>query len=390
MSRAVTTDHIFFNESIEAFRPNYIVEEAELAHTYSYVLTPFEIKRTWGLPNCSIGPTQKVQNGLYDAYISQIDNPAHRNTHHAHLFGVAISSILTFIAGCPCKSTRNNHIAREGNPTQQDLKILSALHPITHSGPGRNAREFSDKTLAIYESELQELITLLHHVSYKNYITAIQAIRLVHLSHINLQEDFGLAYLLVVSAIEAISQKAIDRKAVIEETEQESIWREKAGSDPEFAALFKTYSNGRKFLKQRYVKFILTYAPVNTWEEIVLNKNIERDHYYADRDGPSSPFTSNSPHNYKHPNETYPSTLTEEGAIKLLGESYNHRSSFVHEGEQPPHYAPESGNLYFQSMVLEKGQDRRPTQILLPNYQLLASIAKHSILNWLRPLASGK
>ena len=88
---------------------------------------------------------------------------------------------------------------------------------------------------------LSALITRLHSVSYKTYVILMQAIRLVHLSLLNKRDDFGLAYLLLVSAIESVAQQAVKRDSVRKTHPSEEVWKLKAREDPVFDELLGAY-----------------------------------------------------------------------------------------------------------------------------------------------------
>src|SRR5690606_879555 len=123
----------------------------------------------------------------------------------------------------------------------------------------------SNKRLEFFHSEIKEFIDVLYKIDHKNFQIVMQGIRLLHLSLINKREDFGLAYLLAVSSIEAIAQKAIGRDKVKRTEPCEKEWKEKAKENEDFSKLFRAYKESRgknEYLKERYVKFIFEYAPI--------------------------------------------------------------------------------------------------------------------------------
>ncbi|WP_225775924.1 hypothetical protein [Pseudomonas sp. Marseille-Q5115] len=255
--------------------------------------------------------------------------------------------------------------------SESHISEVGLLLPVLTAGPGSSSRRLEDHQLEHIEKSINHIIGLLGAVSDKIYESLIQSIRLVHLSILNKQEDFGLAYLLIVSSIEAIAQLAIPRKKVSETHPKESEWKKKARTDPEWRELFIEYKNARGnngYLGKRYLRFIEQFCPLSLWESLV----------------PPSDFDRSLPsifYRYK-----VPSDLSPEMAKNLINTSYKHRSSFVHVGAQPPHTEPIGYNRFFQ--VVSEFADGNFTQQLLPNYELMLGIARASITAWAEQIAS--
>ncbi len=208
----------------------------------------------------------------------------------------------------------------------------------------------------------------------------MQAIRLVHLSIINKRDDFGLGYLLVVSAIESVAQKAIKREKVRVKNPSEKAWKQRAGIDTEFSELFKAYLTERgkqEYLKERYIEFILKYAPVDCWEECVPHPMQELAEYVKE----INPSHDIDHIVQKHWFEKYPNEFSTEELKMILADSFTHRSCFIHRGEQPPHTDPQSFNRFFQEYREYDGY--HIIERILPNYELLLGISRKSILDWL-------
>lgn len=207
----------------------------------------------------------------------------------------------------------------------------------------------------------------------------IQAIRLVHLSLLNKRDDFGLAYLLIVSAIESIAQQAVKRDQVKQTHPSEGMWRLKAKQDPSFKELFVAYREMRgqnQYLRERYIEFIRTFAPVESWEGIVPHPHQDLADLVKEHG------SSHDMHQVmkKHWFEKYPGDLSADEIRKILEDSYTHRSYFIHKGKQPPHQQPVSFNRFFQEFYDDDGVS--VTVRLLPNYELLVGIAQRSIRRW--------
>ena len=380
MSRAVTADHILFDECISAFRRNIAQFPTVEANSFSYLLTSFELPESWQLPHCTIHPSARVQlPGAYSAFICRVDNPEWVGKHNSHLYGIALSSIVSFATGKLCKSTRDDYLCRHQQLSEHDLVELALLYPVLVAGPGGVHFSISSDKRNEYKQEISDLISRLHSVPYKTYVVLMQAIRLVHLSLLNKRDDFGLAYLLIVSAIESIAQHAVKRDAVKQKHPSEGSWIEKAKQDSDFSELLAAYRDMRgqnKYLGERYIEFINRFAPVETWEEIVSHPLQEM----ADHIREVSPSRDMAHIVEKHWSEKYPADLSAEEIRKILSDSYAHRSFFIHRGEQPPHRQPTPFNRFFQEFREYDGFSL--IEGLLPNYELLLGIAQRAICKW--------
>lgn len=385
MSRAVTADHVLFDECIHAFRrsnesrPPFMEGDSR-----SYLLTSFHLPSTWQFPYTKVLPSIEVHlPGALAAFICTVENPTWVGTHNAHLYGLAMAAVVSFATGRPCQSTRDDYLCRRQEVTEHDLVQMAVHHPVLIAGPGCISPRLSQKTLHEYESNISSLISTLHAAPFKKYVSVMQAIRLIHLSLINKRNDFGLAYLLLISAIESIAQHAIDRNSVKQTHPQEGKWKTKAKSDPEFAELLNQYKNMRgqnSYLKERYVRFINEYSPHEGWEEIVRHPMQDWSEYIRE----TSPDHNVEHLTQKSWHEAYPQDLPKGMINEILESSYKHRSCFIHRGEQPPHRDPTSYNRFFQEVYSIEGGHY--ITALLPNYSLMLAIAQKSITKWAESL----
>jgi hypothetical protein len=336
VSRAVTADHVLFDECIDAFR-RYNDAQARFigGKGCSHLLTSFELPEPWRLPHCTIHPSVRVQlPGAFSAFICRVDNPDWVGIHNPHLYGIALASIVSFGTGKLCKSTRDDYLGRRQEVQADDLLQLALLHPVRVAGPGAIHTSLSSARRDKYEKAISSLITRLHALPYNTYLVVMQAIRLVHLSLLNKRDDFGLAYLLIVSAIESVAQHAVKRDRVKEIHPSEATWKLKASDDQAFAELLAAYRKMRgknKYLKERYIEFIRKFAPVESWEEIVVHPLQDLADYVKE----TSPAHDMEHAVRKHWAEKYPADLPAEQIREILSDSYTHRSFFIHRGEQP-------------------------------------------------------
>lgn len=381
MSRAVTADHVLFDESISAFRePDQRNEPILNGKSYSYVLSSIEITEPWVLPYCTLHPLAKVNlPGANSAFICRVENPEWVGMHNSHLYGIALSTILSFATGKLFKSTRNDYLSGRDNLQDQDLLELAMMYPVLVAGPGAVHYRLSAERNCEYQESVSELITTLHSIPQKKYVQLMQAIRLLHLSLLNKRDDFGLAYFLIVSAIESIAQHAVKRDHVREKHPSEELWKLNAHDNPAVNELLSAYRELRgqnQYLQKRYIKFIHNFAPVEIWEKIV-------PHPHQDMADSMKEFNPGVQYDHlvqKHWHEKYPSDLSKDQICKILADSYTHRSLFVHRGEQPPHKTPNSFERFFQEIHAYDGG--KLIVSLLPNYELLFGIAQRSITAW--------
>lgn len=72
MSRAVTADHVLFDECIDAFRRQDKKYVPLLdGKSGSYLLTSFELQESWELPYCAVHPSVRVHlPGAASAFIA--------------------------------------------------------------------------------------------------------------------------------------------------------------------------------------------------------------------------------------------------------------------------------------------------------------------------------
>ncbi|MFQ2006957.1 hypothetical protein ACK34G_16775 [Aeromonas veronii] len=156
--------------------------------------------------------------------------------------------------------------------------------------------------------------------------------------------------------------------------------KKKANEDPLFQSLLEAYLDSRgknEYLRERFIRFIEVYAPVENWEKYVVHPM---------QDMADSIKEINPSHNLEHLTgkhwfEKYPDDFTGEEINLILSNVYVHRSCFVHRGEQPPHTDPNpSFNRFFQEVREYDGYNIK--KIILPNYELLLGLAKNSIYNW--------
>jgi hypothetical protein len=385
MSRAVTADHVLFNECIAAFRrkpDDFHRLFFSPGDSYSFLMTPFQLNNEWDLGICKVSPSVEVRlPGAYSAFISKVKNPDWVGTHNSHLFGISLATIVSSVTLRVCKSTRDDYLCRHTKLSESEIQQLAILHPILSAGPGCTHTSLSQSKQQSMCIEVCNVISKLMAVEYETYRVAMQSLRLIHLSLSSKRDDFGLAYLLVVSAIESIAQKAIKRGTVKQKHPYEKIWKDKAKEDQYFKSLLDEYLTSRgknEYLRERFIHFLKQYAPVEKWLDYVEPPMQDLEDFLKEI-GHTDGW---APLGKKHWFERYPEDLRNDEIESILSDAYKHRSCFVHQGKQPPHIDP-NPSIYRFFQEYREYDGRNTKEIILPNYELLSGLAKNSLLNWL-------
>lgn len=379
-------DHILFDKCIDAFRPERTpLSRISDRKSHAYLLTSFHITSTWSFSNFEILPSQKVHLPRSNAaFVCRVTPPIWCEEYNSYLFGTALSAIVTFVTGRICKSPRDEFQHRGDELSEDDLDLLALQLPIRTAGSGHVSTHLSAPTLEEYHHLLDTTIKKLNEIPYKYYVIIMQAIRLIHLSKLNKKDDFGLAYFLIISAIETIAVHAIREKPYKAKTPEEINWKERATKDPDIKAILDAYNSLKikdKFLKQRYTDFIDTYAPSECWEKIIphpLQDFVESTRSFGYDYHLSDILPSDWP-------DIHPRNLAKIDIKNLIADTYTHRSCFVHRGQQPPHKHTTSSNHFFLQHTTYN--NNTSTEKLLLKYELLSGIARHSILSWMDSIA---
>jgi hypothetical protein len=154
-----------------------------------------------------------------------------------------LASIISFITGRRCIAARDPYF-NEAQLSESKIIQAATLLPVLTAGPGSSFCCYEEDQSHSPQEPINRIPEVLGKVNDKTYMTLMQAIKLPQLSIPKKREDFGLAYLLIVSAIEAITQIAISRKSVSEKHPKEADWERKAKSDAEWNELLVEYTDG--------------------------------------------------------------------------------------------------------------------------------------------------
>ncbi len=382
--RAVTADHVLFDEAILAFRPR----KAPKSHADSdlkgqvplttYLLLDFALAADIVCGNFRLRPTtQIVLPGAHAAFIAPLDLPPHLDRDSGHPFGIAVSCLVSFATGRPTHAPRDPYfLGRELD--SQSTAVLALKFPVLVAGPGAHESMLSGQTLNAFARRIQEVDALLRALPWSEFARIIRAMRLVQLAHNVFRDDFALAYYLLVSAIETIARRAISRREVAERHDQEDKWEQAAIQDPVVSAVLRAYRYERgknQYLRKRFVKYVLRYCPPREW--------LRLEHPLADIKAHLDTLGHTGSTNHlvrKHWFELYPEDLPEPLIEGILGNLYTYRSIFTHEGKAPPHRNPISYNRYFDEELEFDEDSGEVRRLILPNYRLVAFIAQQAIL----------
>ncbi|WP_218923631.1 hypothetical protein [Bacillus toyonensis] len=380
--RAVTGDHIIFNECIEAFRPEKPSINIEEKQLVGYLLLDFKLNQELDFEHFTIKPSIEVYHkGAYSSFVAHVVLKSTHEVYSPHLFITALSAIISFVFQRPVKAPRDGYLVGEMELDEDLLYEIAIQYPILTAGPGAHRTRIHKNELSELYNELKEVIEFLYDVPLKKYKEFMQSIRLVQLAFLNQREDFALGYYLLVSAIEPFLQKAIKDKEVISKHPLVEEWKSIAKDNESVDELFNEYkriSSMNKYIGKRFVEFIMKYCPPSQWDKL--------KHPHEDIALESAEVTGkkNDWITKKQWYEIYPVDLTEEEIRDILLNAYKHRSEFTHQGKNPPHKNPNSFNRFFEQKVIFKEDipfDRY--ELILPNFRLMGFIAKNSILNYL-------
>lgn len=374
------SDHVLFRECIFYLREDFHTQHRGYVinaekQTFSCLSTTFYITKAWEFEDFSIHPSYRVDfSGNKRSLLSFISNPLWVKDaafDHPHLFGEVLSSLISFVTLRPVKSPRDMFSLRFeslDNIPSECIEDLALTLPFVGVGTGAHDSSFEKDEEDQFINEIQDLISILKTLEEDVYVFSLEVIRLIHLSILIKRDDFGLAYLLIISAIEAVAQKTKKQKS--KKHDKEAEWEEKALTDESFKELLGAYKEirGKDTLTDQFIRFISKYCPVEHWDNIVASR------YSGGQLGRNL------------------SAMTPKEIEEILRNAYDHRSRFIHGGEQPPHKSPEGSlSKFFEAedicTLFGLDPDLDAKSKLSPTYELMLGIAKSSIFNWLKEKA---
>lgn len=372
MSLESNYDEVFFAKSIEIFKRPVASKPLEVQlHNTSVILPPFPINNEWSLPDININQIHNDRFGRAEAFVCHIQNPPWVNRKDARYYAIALSAILSFATGRLWKAATSAHLNNRISPTESYLTEMALRNPVLTAGAGAQLRNPSEEDQAADQRNTSKLIETLHGLKPKQYQAAMQAIRLVHLSMMGIREDYGLGYLLIVSALESAAQVATKRSDYDVKHENLPDWESVAETNHACRLLLEEYKKmqvNNKHLTKRYVDFIFKYCPLDSWPSLI--KSSLRLHFIG--------FAWH----YSNIMQTELAGIgiqSYDEIRTLIGDSYKFRSKYVHEGKTPPNTQKNADGALWELMY----KDENPTTpIKLPTYTLLFLLAQYSISAW--------
>lgn len=353
--RIMQKGNTLFKESIfylreDLYKKKYFpFSHSPNGNTQSCISTSFKLSKPWNIGGIfTIRPTEEIRlTQKYTGLISIIDNPDWITKRPPpHRFGILIVSLLAFITKRPVKNSVKEdydlRVINDENKVELALAYPLSIHPYLFR------YEFQEGEEQICIQELEELIKKIIALPEDTYEFIIQVIRVIELS-INIKdEEFGLAYSLLIQAIESVAQEKFPQKKK---------------------------DNKKYYINKKFKDFIEEYCPVTEWDNLLHLNNVFQ------LPEPLKPIL--------------PSALTPYEYDLSIRLTYKLRCNFVHKGQQPPHCSPDLIlNPYFEhtkfSFTFEHGEGEGKEQITedtnLITYELMLGIAKHSIMKWIKAL----
>lgn len=356
--RIAQSKQTLFTESIYYLRKDlyqkYIPFQASgECESLSCISTDFVTTQVWDFGYFKIQPTQKIYlNEEWVGFINFIENPYWITRRPPpHRFGILIASLLAFITMRPVKNSVKE-LYDLMNIDQNKLFKLAFTHPIEEKYCTPDYY-FTPVIEDQYIQEIKIILDKILHMTEDEYKSILENFRVIQLS-INIKsEDFGLAYSLLIQAIESIAQKKF----------------------PQRKKDAKTYHINKKFKD-----FINEYCPVSKWDNLLHTNKLMDE------------MVHEIPVTFRDSLPSELSLLEHELSLRL---TYDLRSKFVHQGQQPPHSYPglhtfpyfEHTKIPFTCEIEQDGKKEKITkETHLISYELMLAIAKHSIIQWIKSL----
>ena len=420
--RVLTQDYNLFQEAVFAYNPNTAIgengfmkihETSSENRLYGYLLLEFDLKIDLEFSNFTIlksividlGIENSMGQKLRKAFVCPVLMPSYVNYHHSHLFTLALSAICSFAFERPVFSTSNDFYNRFEIATELELKEIGSEFPQTVMGNPQSIHRPHKEVIKLWKERLDEIIKLVNFSIENNeqldYESLLQSFHIIQLGHQNKKNDFDLAFSLLIAGIESISQIAIPQMCFSKQHESYNGWKKESRKSESFKLLLDEYRKFKEYvdnnikhrdLTKRFVKFIHTYCPTSKWSEVLYKDLIieglnVREKYKNE--------ISSFP-------EMVPENLTYEELNKIIKQTYQFRSKFLHTGKPTPHTFPNNSfnERYFQVIdnrerrrkLLEKMQKENrnespysewsKVQDILIKFELMSTITRVSITEY--------
>lgn len=348
------SDHNNFQSAIDVFREidqelnnDALVGFIEMP---IYIVMDFPIPKVISLDGFKIMPSSTVSlcsSAPYRSYVSKIEPPSWlgrlKRSGVSASFGLAVSALVSFV------TKRQVKVFRNSSSPVVNLEDIGIHLPVLFAGTGGNS--YDEKEIDLCCTEIVELYKLLQELDVENYRYLMQSMRLFQLALLNKQEDFNLAFSLLVASIESTATKAISAEDVDPEFNNKKekclAYSDEVGLDRN--KLIQILKDSA--LAKRFVKFIFDYAPPRTW--LGINDFYDRFKGQIDEDiialmGKHLNGMDYHIRNMLCNDDVIDANIDE--LKKLIQITYSYRSNFFHRGEATPHNNPNTRSVFFEEI----------------------------------------
>jgi hypothetical protein len=306
----------------------------------------------------------------------------------APLFGEAIAPILSFSLRRRIKAHRHAY-KMDNAPKEMPEDVSTRLCSISVGPEGSLQQPLTKKEQTRRLGNFGKIFQTLMGMSEKDYLATVRAFRLYQLSLLNYREDIGLAYTLLVAAIETVAECFVKIKPRFEELPEAAEWKEIFA---EFGLRKKQVNKienlllkGKQFLGLKFREFVLNYLPDSFWTT-ADSKAIELDAYI---DEITKEHFGTEPKEEENHFKRYwwlytpEQKVTKSELAEVLKNIYNLRSRFAHVGESPP---IEVAELYetAELKVEIDSKNRVRYRRAIPSYFWFERVVHDSIANMLK------
>lgn len=369
-----------FDAAIQSlrFKPNDKIE----GYKTGYLLFSFELEKPIIFYGIEICKTIRVNHlSRFNSYISEVKIP-NWILFTKDLFLNALSAVLSF-----CFSRFVRPSFSSGNyrlNSDYDSKKIGIQYII----------EFHSERMDIEEQELgskrfERLIMNLNRLKLKDYLKVMGSIRLIYLNFHSKSMDINLAYTLVVGSIDNLASKYILRTDVsiknesLELSHEESLIK-KYCDENNLINWFNEKILHHTKLKVKFVEFVLRNAPFDSWFELkakyekLSKPPIGYEHFFE-----MSQFTEEYTKAQRFKDRDYhPHDLSLLDLKTLLGNTYNYRSNYIHNGQGNSILNRRNSRNRFFDWSVDISDNNNTKEILTINYPCLVLISKISILTF--------
>lgn len=305
----------------------------------------------------------------------------------APLFGEALAPILSFSLRRRVKTHRRAYQI-DNVPKEIPEDAWTKLSSIS-VGPEMSLQQPLTKKEQIRRLEnFGKIFDTLMGMSEKDYLATVRAFRLYQLSLLNYREDIGLAYTLLVAAIETVAECFVKIKVRFEElpeaTEWEEIFAELGLPKEHIVKIEKLLLKGKQFLGLKFREFVVNYLPDSFWTT-ADSKAIELDAYI---DEIRKAHLGTELKEEKNHFERYwwlyapEKKVTKSELEEVLKNIYNLRSKFAHVGESPPFEVADMFETAELKLEIDN-KNRVRYRRAIPSYFWFERVVHDSILNML-------